>query len=35
MMQFARRSGANAGDSPLRQIDIYLSPRFDTRWLEE
>ena len=23
----------NSGDGPLRQIDIHLSPRFDTEWL--
>jgi mannose-6-phosphate isomerase-like protein (cupin superfamily) len=23
----------NSGDGPLRQIDVHLSPRFDTRWL--
>ncbi len=26
---------ANTGDQPLRQIDIHLSPRFITEWLEE
>ena len=25
----------NSGDGPLRQVDIHLSPRFDTEWLEE
>jgi mannose-6-phosphate isomerase-like protein (cupin superfamily) len=25
----------NSGDGPLRQIDIHLSPRFDTEWLVE
>jgi mannose-6-phosphate isomerase-like protein (cupin superfamily) len=24
----------NTGDGPLRQIDIHLSPRFETEWLE-
>jgi quercetin dioxygenase-like cupin family protein len=24
----------NTGDSPLRQVDIHLSPRFITDWLE-
>jgi mannose-6-phosphate isomerase-like protein (cupin superfamily) len=24
----------NSGDGPLRQIDIHLSPRFDTEWLD-
>ena len=23
----------NSGDGPLRQIDIHVSPRFDTQWL--
>jgi mannose-6-phosphate isomerase-like protein (cupin superfamily) len=23
----------NSGDGPLRQIDIHVSPRFDTEWL--
>jgi mannose-6-phosphate isomerase-like protein (cupin superfamily) len=23
----------NTGDGPLRQIDIHVSPRFDTEWL--
>jgi mannose-6-phosphate isomerase-like protein (cupin superfamily) len=23
----------NTGDGPLRQIDIHLSPRFETEWL--
>jgi quercetin dioxygenase-like cupin family protein len=26
-------SFVNAGDGPLRQLDIHLSPRFDTEWL--
>jgi quercetin dioxygenase-like cupin family protein len=25
----------NSGDGPLRQIDIHVSPHFDTRWLED
>ena len=25
----------NSGDRPLRQLDIHLSGRFDTEWLEE
>jgi mannose-6-phosphate isomerase-like protein (cupin superfamily) len=25
----------NSGDGPLRQIDIHVSPSFDTEWLEE
>ena len=25
----------NSGDGPLRQIDIHVSPRFVTEWLEE
>jgi mannose-6-phosphate isomerase-like protein (cupin superfamily) len=25
----------NSGDGPLRQIDIHVSPRFDTEWLDE
>jgi mannose-6-phosphate isomerase-like protein (cupin superfamily) len=25
----------NTGDGPLRQIDIHVSPRFVTEWLEE
>lgn len=25
----------NSGDGPLKQIDIHLSPRFVTEWLEE
>ena len=25
----------NTGDGPLRQLDIHLSARFDTEWLEE
>jgi mannose-6-phosphate isomerase-like protein (cupin superfamily) len=25
----------NSGDGPLRQIDIHLSPNFETVWLEE
>src|SRR3954451_14687629 len=24
----------NSGDGPLRQLDIHLSPRFETEWLE-
>jgi mannose-6-phosphate isomerase-like protein (cupin superfamily) len=24
----------SSGDGPLRQIDIHLSPRFETEWLE-
>jgi mannose-6-phosphate isomerase-like protein (cupin superfamily) len=24
----------NSGDGPLRQIDIHVSPRFITDWLE-
>jgi mannose-6-phosphate isomerase-like protein (cupin superfamily) len=24
----------NTGEGPLRQVDIHVSPRFDTRWLE-
>jgi mannose-6-phosphate isomerase-like protein (cupin superfamily) len=24
----------NSGDGPLRQIDIHVSPRFETEWLE-
>jgi len=24
----------NTGDSPLQQVDIHLSPRFITDWLE-
>jgi mannose-6-phosphate isomerase-like protein (cupin superfamily) len=24
----------NTGDGPLRMIDIHVSPRFDTEWLE-
>lgn len=24
----------NSGTGPLRQIDIHLSPRFETEWLE-
>ena len=24
----------NSGSGPLRQIDIHVSPRFDTEWLE-
>jgi mannose-6-phosphate isomerase-like protein (cupin superfamily) len=24
----------NAGDGPLRQVDIHVSPRFETEWLE-
>ena len=23
----------NSGDGPLRQIDIHVSPRFETEWL--
>jgi mannose-6-phosphate isomerase-like protein (cupin superfamily) len=23
----------NSGDGPLRQLDIHVSPRFDTEWL--
>jgi quercetin dioxygenase-like cupin family protein len=23
----------NSGDGPLRQLDIHMSPRFDTEWL--
>jgi hypothetical protein len=23
----------NSGDGPLRQLDIHLSPTFDTEWL--
>ena len=26
-------SFVNSGDGPLRQLDIHLSPRFDTEWL--
>jgi mannose-6-phosphate isomerase-like protein (cupin superfamily) len=26
-------SFANSGDGPLRQLDIHVSPRFDTEWL--
>ena len=25
----------NSGDGPLRQIDIHLSPNFETVWLDE
>jgi mannose-6-phosphate isomerase-like protein (cupin superfamily) len=25
----------NSGDGPLRQIDIHVSPSFDTEWLTE
>jgi mannose-6-phosphate isomerase-like protein (cupin superfamily) len=25
----------NSGDAPLRQIDVHLSPRFVTDWLEQ
>lgn len=25
----------NIGDGPLRQLDIHLSERFDTEWLED
>jgi mannose-6-phosphate isomerase-like protein (cupin superfamily) len=25
----------NAGDGPLRQVDIHLSPRFVTDWLDQ
>jgi mannose-6-phosphate isomerase-like protein (cupin superfamily) len=25
----------NTGDGPLKQIDIHVSPRFATEWLEE
>lgn len=25
----------NSGDGPLRQIDIHVSPSFDTEWREE
>jgi mannose-6-phosphate isomerase-like protein (cupin superfamily) len=25
----------NSGDGPLRQIDIHVSPRFVTEWLED
>jgi quercetin dioxygenase-like cupin family protein len=25
----------NSGDGPLRQIDIHVSPSFDTEWLED
>jgi mannose-6-phosphate isomerase-like protein (cupin superfamily) len=25
----------NSGDGPLRQIDIHVSPRFETEWLED
>ena len=25
----------NTGDGPLRQLDIHLSARFETVWLEE
>ena len=25
----------NSGDGPLRQLDIHVSPRFDTEWLDE
>jgi mannose-6-phosphate isomerase-like protein (cupin superfamily) len=25
----------NSGDGPLRQIDIHVSPSFDTEWLEQ
>jgi hypothetical protein len=35
MMQFAPRSAVNAGDSPLRQSDIHLSPHFDAEWLHD
>jgi len=24
----------NSGDGPLRQVDIHVSPRFQTEWLE-
>jgi mannose-6-phosphate isomerase-like protein (cupin superfamily) len=24
----------NTGDGPLRQVDIHVSPAFDTEWLE-
>jgi mannose-6-phosphate isomerase-like protein (cupin superfamily) len=24
----------NTGDGPLRQVDIHVSPSFDTEWLE-
>jgi mannose-6-phosphate isomerase-like protein (cupin superfamily) len=27
-------SFVNSGDTPLRQIDIHVSPRFDTEWLD-
>jgi mannose-6-phosphate isomerase-like protein (cupin superfamily) len=26
-------SFVNSGDAPLRQLDIHVSPRFDTEWL--
>jgi mannose-6-phosphate isomerase-like protein (cupin superfamily) len=26
-------SFVNSGDGPLRQLDIHVSPRFDTEWL--
>jgi mannose-6-phosphate isomerase-like protein (cupin superfamily) len=25
----------NTGTGPLRQVDIHVSPRFDTRWLDD
>lgn len=25
----------NSGDGPLRQIDIHVSPRFETEWLNQ
>ena len=25
----------NSGDGPLRQVDIHVSPRFETEWLED
>jgi hypothetical protein len=34
VMPFNAAQRARAGDSPLRQADIHLSPHFDTEWLE-
>ena len=30
-----RHKFSNSGDGPLRQLDIHLSPNFETIWLEE
>jgi mannose-6-phosphate isomerase-like protein (cupin superfamily) len=30
-----RHAFVNSGDGPLRQIDIHVSPRFVTEWLED